>query len=219
MDLALDNLCLQRGSTLALDGLKVEFKAGSRAVLWGAAGCGKTSLLKVLAGLLRPTSGTVRWADGDVWSLSVAERRRRQAALTMIFQTDALFDSMSVLDNVLLPLAQREVPRAEARARAEEALRRVHLTGHADKAPADLSGGMRKRAGIARALASGPEVILADDPFAGLDPETEKQIAGLLLEVSEGKTLIVALPDPIDALPIARTLLLEQGRLATRAAA
>jgi phospholipid/cholesterol/gamma-HCH transport system ATP-binding protein len=137
----------------------------------------------------------------------------------MIFQTDALFDSMSVLDNVLLPLTQREVPGEEAQARAAEALRRVGLFAHARKKPADLSGGMRKRAGIARALASRPEVVLADDPFAGLDPETEQQIAELLLEVSQGKTLIVALPDPIDALPAKRTLLIQAGRLALKEAA
>jgi phospholipid/cholesterol/gamma-HCH transport system ATP-binding protein len=219
VDLSLDHLSLQRGNVRALDAVSVVFPAGSRAVLWGAAGCGKTSLLKVLAGLIRPTTGTVHWAKDDVWTLSVAERRRRQAALTMIFQTDALFDSMSVIDNVLFPLVQREVPPDEARARAEEALSHVNLAGHAQKKPAELSGGMRKRAGIARALASRPEVILADDPFAGLDPDTEKQIADLLLEVSEGKTLIVALPDPVASLPIERTILVEAGRLALKAAA
>jgi phospholipid/cholesterol/gamma-HCH transport system ATP-binding protein len=219
LDLSLETLSLQRGQTRALEAVSVAFPAGSRAVLWGAAGCGKTSLLKVLAGLLRPTAGTVHWAKDDVWKLSVAERRRRQAALTMIFQTDALFDSMSVLDNVLFPLVQREVPRDEALARAEEALSHVHLDGHARKKPAELSGGMRKRAGIARALASRPEVILADDPFAGLDPDTERQIAELLLEVSTGKTLIVALPDPLASLPIERTIRIEGGRLALKVAA
>lgn len=214
MDLTLDNLSLQRGNTLALDRVSLDFKAGSRAVLWGPAGCGKTSLLKVLAGLLKPTAGTVRWSGQDVWALTLEQRRAKQAALTMIFQTDALFDSMSLADNVLLPLRQREVPEAEAQQRADEALRRVGLVGHEKKKPADLSGGMRKRAGIARALASRPEVILADDPFAGLDPVTEKQIAQLLLEVSEGKTLIVALPDPVAALPVERALLLDAGRAA-----
>jgi phospholipid/cholesterol/gamma-HCH transport system ATP-binding protein len=214
VDLTLDHLTLQRGHTLALDALSLEFKAGSRAVLWGPAGCGKTSLLKVLAGLLKPTSGAVRWSGQDVWSLTLEQRRAKQAALTMIFQTDALFDSMSLADNVLFPLRQREFPEAEAVERADEALRRVGLAGHAKKKPADLSGGMRKRAGIARALASRPEVILADDPFAGLDPVTERQIAELLLEVSEGKTLIVAVPDPLASLPIDRAVLLDLGKAA-----
>jgi phospholipid/cholesterol/gamma-HCH transport system ATP-binding protein len=219
VDLALDNLTLKRGGALALDGISVDFLAGSRTVLWGPAGSGKTSLLKVLAGLLKPQAGTVRWRGEDIWALTLEQRRARQAALCMIFQTDALFDSMSVLDNVLLPLTQREVPVEEAQARAAEALRRVGLFAHAKKKPADLSGGMRKRAGIARALASRPEVVLPDDPFAGLDPETEQQIAELLLEVSQGKTLIVALPDPIDALPAKRTLLIQAGRLALKEAA
>lgn len=219
MDLALEHLTLQRGDTVALEGLSLAFPAGSRAVIWGPAGGGKTSLLKVLAGLLRPTGGTLRWGGDDVWALSVAERRRRQAGLAMIFQTDALFDSMPVLDNVLLPLSMREVPAEEARARAHEALDRVGLLAHAAKKPADLSGGMRKRAGIARALVTRPEVVLADDPFAGLDPVTERQIARLLLEVSEGKTLIVALPDPVESLPVERALRLEGGRVALQEAA
>jgi phospholipid/cholesterol/gamma-HCH transport system ATP-binding protein len=219
VDLSLETLSLQRGNVRALSNLSVDFKAGSRVVVWGPAGCGKTSLLKVLAGLLKPTAGVIRWSGDDLWALPLAERRRRQAKLTMIFQTDALFDSLSVLDNVLYPLVQREVPASEAKERAEEALRHVHLEGHAQKKPADLSGGMRKRAGIARALASRPEVILADDPFAGLDPVTEKQIADLLLEVSEGKTLIVALPDPVASLPIERALLLESGSFSVKEAA
>jgi phospholipid/cholesterol/gamma-HCH transport system ATP-binding protein len=219
VDLALDNVTLQRGRALALDGISLQFKAGSRAVVWGPAGCGKTSLLKVLAGLVKPSRGTVRWGGDDAWSLSLEQRRARQAGLSMIFQTDALFDSMSVLDNVLLPLEQREVPPDEARARADEALRRVGLLAHAQQRPANLSGGMRKRAGIARALATRPEVVLADDPFAGLDPDTERQIAELLLEVSAGKTLIVALPDPIEAIAAERTLLLDAGRLAQKEAA
>lgn len=219
VDLAISQLSLRRGARLALDGLTLDFPAGSSCALWGPAGCGKTSLLKVLAGLLRPTTGQVAWGGKDAWALGPEERRAAQARLCMIFQTDALFDSSSVLDNVLLPLVQREVPAKEARARAEEALERVGLLAHARKRPAELSGGMKKRAGIARALVTRPQVVLADDPFAGLDPDTEAQIARLLLEVSAGKTLVVALPDPVASLPVERTLHLVDGRLDGGAAA
>ena len=114
MDLTVSSLTLRRGQQLALDGVSATFAAGTQAVVWGEAGCGKTSLLKVLAGLIKPTSGVVRWGADDLWALAPDERRRRQAALCLVFQTDALFDSMTLLDNVLLPLVQREVPRDEA---------------------------------------------------------------------------------------------------------
>jgi phospholipid/cholesterol/gamma-HCH transport system ATP-binding protein len=131
----------------------------------------------------------------------------------MVFQSDALFDSMSVLENVLLPLVKRQVPRAEAEGRAREVLSRVGLEAAASKRPESLSGGMKKRVGVARAIVSRPSVLLADDPFAGLDPATERSIGELLLEVSSGCTLIAALPDPSPALPLPRVLRFENGRL------
>jgi len=131
----------------------------------------------------------------------------------MIFQSDALFDSLTVIDNVLLPLRKRRVPEAEARERALAALDRVGLSKALEKRPENLSGGMKKRAGVARAIVARPEVLIADDPFAGLDPVTEKSIADLLIEVSEGKTLIVALPDPVASLPIERTFRFVHGAI------
>src|SRR6185436_1421301 len=107
--------------------------------------------------------------------------------------------------NVTLPLAKRGVPEREARERCDEALKRVGLTAAADKRPEHLSGGMRKRTGIARAIVARPQVLFADDPFAGLDPETEQSIAELLLEVSEGRTLVCALPDPYEPVPLGVT--------------
>ena len=214
MELAAESLRLSFGRVRALDDVSLTVAPGSRLVLCGPAGGGKTSLLKCLAGLRRPTSGAVRWAGRDVAALSTAERRTAQVAFGMIFQTDALFDSMTVLDNVLLPLRKRDVPEGEAKARALEALERVGLKHAALKRPEVLSGGMKKRAGVARAIVARPEVLLADDPFAGLDPVTEGSIASLLLEVSQGRTLIVALPDPVASLPVERTLRVVGGRLA-----
>ncbi len=211
MQLSTHALTLRFGPTTALSALTTNFPEGSRTVVWGPAGGGKTSLLKCLAGLLRPTEGEVRWDDVSTSGLSAEARRAAQVDFGMVFQTDALFDSLTVLDNVLLPLRNRRVPEAEASARAHEALRRVGLSHALDRRPEHLSGGMKKRCGVARAIVARPHVLLADDPFSGLDPQTERSIAELLLEVSEGRTLVVALPDPVDALPVTRTVRLVDG--------
>jgi phospholipid/cholesterol/gamma-HCH transport system ATP-binding protein len=213
MHLHTDQLELRFGAVTALDRLSLDFPAGTRAVLWGPAGGGKTTLLKCLAGLLRPTAGHVWWDGEDVARLADVARRAAQVRLGLVFQSDALFDSLTVLDNVLLPLLKRKVARDEALDRAHEALRRVGLLDAAGKRPESLSGGMKKRCGVARAIVARPEVLLADDPFAGLDPVTERSIAELLLEVSEGRTLIVALPDPVESMPVSRRLHLRGGRV------
>ena len=216
MRLSTHHLSLHFGPVNALHQLTLEFPVGSRTVLWGPAGGGKTSLLKCLTGLVVPTSGEVQWDDVPVGQRTAQEKRDAQVAFGMVFQSDALFDSMTVLENVLLPLRKRRVPEAEAQERAAEAIRRVGLTEAAQKHPENLSGGMKKRAGVARAIVARPQVLLADDPFAGLDPATERSIAELLLEISEGRTLIVALPDPVASLPVDRTMRLVNGRLDAR---
>ena len=213
MDLGLQSVSVRYDKVAALDQVSLELPAGTQALLWGPAGGGKTTLLKVLAALVLPTEGDVRWGAKHVTSLSAEARREAQAAFGFVFQTDALFDSMSVLENVRLPLRKRGVGAAEATQRASEALEQVGLLAAAAKRPEDLSGGMKKRAGIARAIVARPQVLLADDPFAGLDPVTEGQIARLLLQVSEGRTLIAALPDPIDSLPLPRRLRIVGGRI------
>lgn len=206
MRLSTHHLSQHFGAVRALEDVTLDFPVGSRTVLWGPAGGGKTSLLKCLTGLALPTGGEVRWDEQRVSAMSPLQRRELQVAFGMVFQSDALFDSLTVLDNVLLPLRKRKVPEPEALARAEEAIARVGLSKARQKHPETLSGGMKKRAGVARAIVARPQVLIADDPFAGLDPNTERSIAELLLEVSEGKTLIVALPDPVPSLPIERTV-------------
>lgn len=213
MRLSTHHLSLQFGAVHALDDLSLEFPVGSRSVVWGPAGGGKTSLLKCLTGLALPTKGEVQWDDSSVAARSPEQRRDAQVAFGMVFQSDALFDSLTVIENVLLPLRKRRVPEAEAQERAAAAIERVGLSHAAQKHPETLSGGMKKRAGVARAIVARPQVLIADDPFAGLDPVTEQSIADLLIEVSEGKTLIVALPDPVSSLPIERTLRLVGGRV------
>lgn len=214
MRLSTHQLSLHYGPVCALDALTLDFPVGSRTVLWGPAGGGKTSLLKCLTGLVAPSSGDVQWDDVPIATRSSQEKRNAQVAFGMVFQSDALFDSLTVIENVLLPLRKRKVPEAEAQERAAEALERVGLSHAAQKHPENLSGGMKKRAGVARAIVARPHVLLADDPFAGLDPITERSIAELLLEISEGRTLIVALPDPVASLPVDRKLRLVAGQVA-----
>lgn len=214
MNVRCEHLSVRYGDELtALKDVTLSLPVGSRALLLGRAASGKTTLLKALAGLLLPATGAVLWDQDSTATLTVEQRRLRQAEIGFVFQTDALFDSMSVLDNVLLPLLKRRVPKAEAKDRAIAALSAVKLEAAADKRPEELSGGMRKRAGIARAIVARPALLLADDPLAGLDPSTALHVTETLAEVSEGKTLVVSLPEPVRGLESERWLFLERGRL------
>jgi len=213
VDLRATHLTVQYGARTVLSEVTCALPPGTRALVLGRSGAGKTTLLKALAGLVPARGGQVLWNGEDVSRLSSTERREQQAAFGMVFQTDALFDSLTVRQNVLLPLRRRHVPDAEAERRADEVLRAVGLMDAAETLPERLSGGMKKRAGLARALAARPSVLLADDPFAGLDPGTARQVARVLSEVSRGGTLLVAAPEaPVD-LPLPRWLFLRGGRL------
>jgi phospholipid/cholesterol/gamma-HCH transport system ATP-binding protein len=213
MELRADRLTVRQGARIVLGHVDCVVPPGTRALVLGRSGAGKTTLLKSLAGLIPASEGMVRWDGQEVARLSPAERRARQAAFGMVFQTDALFDSLTVRENVLLPLRRRHVPPQEAEARAQEVLQAVGLRDAADVLPERLSGGMKKRAGIARALAARPSVLLADDPFAGLDPGTARQVARVLLEVAGSGTLLVVAPDAPAELPLPRWLYLREGRL------
>lgn len=214
MKVTLDQVTVVHGAVRALDALSLDLPPGTQLLVWGAAGGGKTTLLKLIAGLLAPSSGLVRWDGRDVASLDRRARQAEQAHLGMIFQSDALFDSRTVLDNVTFPLVRRGVAAPEARARAIDTLERVGLSHAIDKTPETLSGGMRKRVGVARAIVAGPDVLLADDPFAGLDPKTERAVGELLLEVSAGRTLVLAVPEPPRGLTLPSMIELRDGKVA-----
>ncbi len=214
MNVSLDEVSVVHGAVRALDGVSLQLPLGTQLLVWGAAGGGKTTLLKVIAGLVTPSSGQSRWDGREVATFTRGERRAEQAHLGMIFQSDALFDSRTVLDNVTFPLVRRGVGEREARERALATLERVGLSHAVDKTPETLSGGMRKRVGVARAIVAGPDVLLADDPFAGLDPVTERAVGDLLLEVSRGRTLVIAVPEPPRTLALPRQLELDRGRFA-----
>lgn len=211
MDVALDRVTVRFGERPALRDVSLSVPQGTHLVLFGPAGCGKTTALKALAGLQRVDAGQVRWAGQPLTSLSADLRAQQQRRLGMVFQSDALFDSLTVRQNVAYPLENRGVAPADVAAQVQTALERVGLWQAADRHPEALSGGMKKRLGIARALVSRPEVLLADDPFAGLDPKTEAAIAALLVEVAKDRTLVVALSDDAPSLAISRRVTLVAG--------
>ena len=160
----------------------------------GMSGCGKSTLLKLVMGLIRPDSGEVVIQGQSIGGLSERELNTVRRKIGMCFQYAALFDSMTVAENVAFGVRrQTDLSAGEIGDVVEECLDRVGLTGAEDAYPAELSGGMRKRVGIARAIAPGPEVMLYDEPSSGLDPVVSSVIDGLILHLADdlGVTSIV----------------------------
>lgn len=201
-----------------LDELSLSFTPGERVLIVGHTGAGKTACLKALAGLEPLSSGELLWDGLVVHALPPPRRRPLQQRFGMVFQSDALFDSLSALDNAALPLRFRQLSRSEQLRRASSALEQVGLLEAARALPDELSGGMRKRLGVARAIVGQPDVLLADDPQAGLDPATAEQLGQLLSRVCEGKTLIVCAPEAPLGLSFSRWIELAQGRVVSDSA-
>jgi NitT/TauT family transport system ATP-binding protein len=165
----------RRGAVRALQNVDLDIRAGEFVSLVGRSGCGKTTLLRVLSGLLAPTTGVVEAGGRPVW---VGGRRDDAAfeSFGLVFQEANLFPWFTVLDNVALPLKLRGESKARRRARARELCATVGLSGFEDGYPRELSGGMRQRAAIARALACDPTVLLMDEPFGALDALTRDRM-------------------------------------------
>jgi phospholipid/cholesterol/gamma-HCH transport system ATP-binding protein len=176
----LHDVSVRFGDRLVLDRITLTVPTGARLGILGPAAGGKSVLLKVMAGLVPPTSGRLALAGVDVTGWSEERLAPVRARIGMLFQNYALYDFLSVGDNVGFPLVQRGVPPAEVATRVDDRLRAVGLGGHAERAPSQLSGGMRKRVGIARATIAAPELVLYDEPTAGLDPVTTSKMYDLL---------------------------------------
>ena len=172
------------GEQEVLRGLDLEIATGEILVVIGRSGGGKSVLLKHLIGLLRPDSGHIFVDDIDITRLGRNALDRIRERYGVVFQGGALFDSMSVYDNVAFPLREKTRLRtAEIRQRVEEKLAQVGLEGMGAKNPAEISGGMRKRVAIARALVTEPEVVFFDEPTTGLDPILVNTIHHLIVEL------------------------------------
>lgn len=173
------------GDNEVLKGITTEFEAGKCNLIIGLSGAGKTVLLKLLVGLMRPTSGAVYYDDRRFGDLSEDEVRKLRMEVGMLFQYSALFDSMTVQQNVIFPLELfSPMSRAEMQDRVEYVLERVNLPGVLDKYPSEISGGMQKRVGIARAIVLEPKYLFCDEPNSGLDPKT----SGVIDELIQGIT-------------------------------
>ncbi len=183
--LEVESLFLRRGERVVFDDLSARFPAGKISVITGQSGAGKTTLLRVMACLLRPDRGRVL-ADGrDLVGLPRSEVREFRTRVGMLFQGGALLDSMTVFDNVALPLREHTRESEEAIERqVQTAFRAVGLDRVDALLPGELSGGMVKRAGLARALIGAPDILLCDEPFSGLDPPTVRRVEELLVDIN-----------------------------------
>jgi phospholipid/cholesterol/gamma-HCH transport system ATP-binding protein len=183
--LRFESVCLSFDGTPALRDVSFEIRAGETRIILGGAGSGKTVLLKTALGLLRPDSGRVFVFGQEVTRLRESELFDLRARVGILFQEGGLFDSLTIEENVAYPLLNQRrlrIPAEECRPRAAEALRFVELEQTLDKVPSELSGGMRRRVGIARAVVSEPPLLLYDSPTAGLDPITAFTIVELIIK-------------------------------------
>jgi phospholipid/cholesterol/gamma-HCH transport system ATP-binding protein len=213
--IVLDRLAKSFGAKQVLRGVSLEVPDGRNTVMIGASGSGKSVTLKLIVGLIEPDAGAAL-VDGEV----VHELDRRALAelrgrIGYVFQFAALFDSMTVAENIRLGLVKRGHGEAEIRARIEESLAVVELPGVEDKYPAELSGGMRKRVGIARAIALKPHYILYDEPTTGLDPVTSAVMDQLMIRTRDlGVTGLVVTHDMRSAFSVGdRIAMLHEGAI------
>jgi phospholipid/cholesterol/gamma-HCH transport system ATP-binding protein len=177
-----------------LENISFTVQRGETRIILGPAGTGKSVLMKLANGLLCPDSGTIRVFGEDVTAMREKDLYRLRARIGMVFQESALFDSLSVEDNVAYRLHEDRVPEEEAHKRVVEALKFVELEQAIDKFPSELSGGMRRRVSIARAIISNPDLILYDSPTGGLDPITSTTIIELVVkqrDVSHTTALLI----------------------------
>jgi phospholipid/cholesterol/gamma-HCH transport system ATP-binding protein len=186
---------LTRGDRAVFRGLSCHFPRADVSVVVAASGGGKTTLLRLVACLLRPDRGEIVF-DGrrELGRMSPAEVREFRRHVGMLFQFGALLDTMTVYDNVALPLREHShLSEAEIRDEVERVFAAVGLEGAGPLFPGELSGGMVKRAGLARALIEKPDILLCDEPFSGLDPPTVRRVEDLLLQVNEREkaTLVI----------------------------
>lgn len=174
------------GDQQVLKGITTTFLPGKTNLIIGQSGSGKTVMLKCVVGLLNPTEGHVLFDGQDYVSMDLDEKNKIRQQLGMLFQGSALFDSLTVEENVMFPLEMfTKMSKSEKQDRVNEVLKRVNLVGANKKFPSQISGGMQKRTGIARAIVMNPKYLFCDEPNSGLDPQTSIVVDELIKEITE----------------------------------
>jgi len=212
-----EDLVFRRGRMLIFDGLSLTVPRGQVTTVMGPSGTGKTTLLRLIGGQLRPDSGRI-WVDGEeVARLSNRRLYALRKRMGMLFQTGALLTDMNVFENVAFPLREHtRLPEELIRNLVLMKLEAVGLRGASDLSPAQLSGGMARRVALARAIALDPDMILYDEPFAGLDPITMGQIVTLIQRTNRilGLTSVLVTHDVVEAMAISdQVVLIAEGRV------
>jgi phospholipid/cholesterol/gamma-HCH transport system ATP-binding protein len=210
-------LVYQVNGRTILQGIDMQVLPGEIVAIMGPSGCGKTTLLKCIAGLLQPTAGEVRIEGVDIVPLSEREKMPLRLRLGIVFQYAALFDYLTVFENVAFGLVRhRRLARAELERIVRERLAWVGLEGIEHLSPSQLSGGMRKRVGLARALALDPHIVLFDEPTSGLDPVNAYQIDTLIRRLNRelGLTAVIVSHDVVSVFRTAdRVLMMSEGQI------
>jgi phospholipid/cholesterol/gamma-HCH transport system ATP-binding protein len=179
------NVTMAYGDRVILDEVSFSVNPGETKIVMGGSGTGKSTILKLALGLIKPQSGQILIEGDDVTQMTESELTEARKKIGMVFQEGALFDSLSVYENVGFRLFEQEVPEPEIEEAVRRMLRFVNLEDTMDMMPAELSGGMRRRVGIARALVGSPQLILFDEPTAGLDPPTARTILELAIKLRD----------------------------------
>ena len=188
------NLTMAYGDFVVQHDLNFVVEKGDVFVIMGGNGCGKTTLMRALVGLQRPAAGTVYYSGEDFWNGTPEGQQRLKRRLGIMFQGGALWSSLTLAENVALPLQEyTSLPDARVSEVVSFKLALVGLAGFEEFYPAELSGGMRKRAGLARAMALDPDILVIDEPSSGLDPLTARRLDDLILELRDslGTTIVV----------------------------
>ncbi len=205
------------GRQTVLDGIDLVVARGETVAVLGRSGTGKSVLLKLLIRLQRPDSGSIRILGQEIANLELDQLNEVRKKMGFLFQQAALYDSLSVEENVAFPLMQHTtLSAAERKARGRELLSSVGMDKDLEKLPSEISGGMQKRVGLARALALEPEILLFDEPTSGLDPITSEEIGKLILELKKKRkiTSIVVTHDIHGARQVAdRLVLMREGHV------
>lgn len=183
--IAIDNLKMQFGSEEILKGISTVFEQGKTNLIIGQSGSGKSVMLKCLIGLLKPVAGTISYHNKPTDEMNLVQQRILRENIGMLFQGGALFDSMTIEENIMFPLrmfSDQSTPKMISR--VNEVLNRVNLDGVNNKFPAEISGGMQKRVSIARAIVNNPKYLFCDEPNSGLDPKTATVIDNLIQRIT-----------------------------------